>query len=97
MDTIQNVLAQVVIPGLLALLVAFLIALAKAWREKIKDERLRAIVDALVKAAEQLYGAGKGAVKRDYVYNQAAVQQLPVKRADLEAAVYDLNAKQPSA
>jgi len=91
MDKIQMVLQGLILPGAGALLVGFLAALARQYIERIKDERLRALLLALAKAAEQIYGPGQGEVKRNYVLQQARLRGLNgVKSADLEAAVWEM-------
>ncbi len=91
MDRLEMIVQGLILPGAGALLVGFLAALAKQYIERIKDERLRALLLALVKAAEQIYGPGQGEAKRDYVLQQARLRGLSaVKRADLEAAVWQM-------
>lgn len=91
MDRIQMILQGLILPGAGALLVGFLAALARQYIERIKDERLRALLLALVKAAEQIYGPGQGAAKRDYVLQQARLRGVnKVYSAELEAAVWEM-------
>ena len=83
------------LPGLGALVTGFLCSLAGAYIKKIKDEHLRALLTALVQAAEQIYGDGNGDLKRAYVLSEAHAQGLgAVRTADLEAAVYGLKQEQ---
>jgi len=88
MDLAKEVLVNLVVPGLVALLLAGLFEVAREYAGKIKNERLREIVLALVKAAEQMYGKGRGTEKK-----AAVVEAAPkgVTDAMIEAAVYDLN------
>ena len=48
---------------------------------------MTATVRTLVYAAEQLYGAGKGAEKLDYVIKELEARGFTVDRAAIEAAV----------
>ena len=98
MEEIQVVLRQwltgALVPGLEAVLAMAAIALLREWGRRLKDERGRRALAALVEAAEQLYGAGKGEAKRRYVRERMkdkGLQQLG--REDLESAVYGLNNK----
>ena len=45
----------------------------------------------LVFAAEQIFGAGKGAVKLDYVEDELRTRGLKVDAAAIEAAVREMN------
>ena len=79
------------LPGLGALVTGFLCSLANLYIKRLKDERLRSLLMALVQAAEQIYGQGNGDLKRAYVLSEARAQGLGlVRTADLEAAVYGL-------
>jgi len=90
---IEWLLQAIMLPGMSTLLVAFLCALAAKYLERLKDERLRELLVMLVKAAEQIYGPGRGDLKRDYVSQQARAQGLgDVAGANLEAAVYEMKA-----
>jgi len=86
MDTIREFLVSVALPAMGTVLLVALFSVAKQYAAKIKDERLRRLVEALVMAAEQIYGAGKGAEKKAYV--QAALPKN-VPDALIEATVYD--------
>ncbi len=91
MQKIQWILEAIVLPGTSTLLVGYLCALAAKYIQRLKDQRLRELLLALVKAAEQIYGAGTGDLKRDYVLQQARAQGLAgVSSAKLEAAVYEM-------
>ncbi len=80
MEQIQSFLLTVALPAAGTILFVALIAVAKQYAAKIKDERLRRLVEALVMAAEQIYGAGKGAEKKAYV-------QAPFRRGLYRRAV----------
>lgn len=78
-------------PGVGALAVAVLFRVAHHYTAKVRDERLRAVLTELTKAAEQIYGSGKGPAKLRYVQEQAKRRGLgTVGQEQIEAAVYDL-------
>lgn len=54
---------------------------------------LQATVDILVSAAEQLYGAGHGTEKLEYVKNELEIRGYTVDVAAIEAAVRELTAR----
>jgi len=88
-DMAREWLVQMVVPGLGAALLVALIAFVRQYASQMKDERVRQVLLALVQAAEQLYGAGKGEAKRRFVrerMKQKGLQDLG--REELEAAVY---------
>ena len=92
LQSISICLKDIVVPGVGALLIAFLANLARYYIRRIKDERLRQLLLELVKAAEQIYGSGKGAAKRRYVLQQARRVGYPdVTRQEVETAVFDMN------
>ncbi len=91
MEELIEYLNSLILPGLGSLLIAVLFALARHYIQQIKNMQLRQALLDLVKAAEQIYGAGKGAAKRRYVMERARRRRLqPVAREDVEAAVYEL-------
>lgn len=91
MQKVQWMLEAVMLPGVSTLLVGFLCALAAQYLQRLKDERLRELLLALVRAAEQIYGSGSGERKREYVLQQARAQGLTgVNSARLEAAVWEM-------
>lgn len=74
--------------GLLAAIITWkVIPWIKARTTAEQQTMLRATIRTLVYAAEQIYGAGKGAEKLDYVAAQLAVKGFAVDRAEIEAAV----------
>lgn len=89
----QNIDLTPLFQALIALLGAIitykLVPWIKARTTNEQQEALRATVRTLVFAAEQVYGAGKGAEKLDYVIAQLAAKGYTVDRAEIEAAVYD--------
>lgn len=92
LQSISFCLKEIAVPGVGALLIAFLANLARHYIRRIKDERLRQLLLDLVKAAEQIYGSGKGAAKRRYVLQEARHRGYPdVIRQQVEAAVHELN------
>lgn len=56
---------------------------------------LEATVDILVRAAEQLYGAGHGPEKLQYVKDELELRGYTVDTAAIEAAVRELAGKPP--
>lgn len=90
-ETIGQVLTGVVLPGLGSALLVAAITLARVYAQQLKSERQRQILLALVKAAEQLYGEGKGEAKRRFVRERMKQKGLgDLGREELEAAVYEL-------
>lgn len=74
--------------GLLAAIITWkVIPWIKARTTAEQQTMLRATVRTLVYAAEQIYGAGKGKEKLDYVSAQLAAKGFTVDRAEIEAAV----------
>lgn len=74
--------------ALLATLVTYkLIPWIKARTTAEQQSLLAATVKTLVYAAEQLYGAGKGAEKLDYVIKELEARGFTADRAAIEAAV----------
>ena len=80
-----------VINAVIALLAAgvsvFLIPWIKSKTTAEQQALLTAMVRTLVYAAEQLYGAGKGAEKLDYVIKELEARGFTADRAAIEAAV----------
>ena len=87
-------LKSVLLPGVSTIVVGFLCQLVRQYIRRINDERLRAFLEQLVKAAAQIYGSGEGAAKYEYVVRQAQHRGYQVSRADVEAVVHDLNAQE---
>lgn len=56
-----------------------------------QQEYLLATTRVLVYAAEQLYGAGKGSAKLQYVQDELESRGLKVDAAAIEAAVCEMN------
>lgn len=93
MEIVSQWLLQAVVPGLGAALLVAVIAFVRQYAKSLQDERLRNLLLALVKAAEQLYGPGKGEAKRRYVREKMKEKGLQtLSREDMEAAVYELKA-----
>jgi len=85
------------IPGVSGLLLVLAFQVATHYIGKIRDERLRALLYELVKAAEQIYGAGNGPAKLRYVEEQATRRGLGgVTRDAIEASVWDLRTGNPA-
>ena len=93
-EVLRDWLTGTILPGLGAAFVVAAIGLLREWAKQLKDERARQALMALVEAAEQLYGPGKGEAKRRYVRERMKQQGLEkMGREDLESAVYGLNSK----
>lgn len=68
-----------------------LFKIAHQWAAGLKDERIAALADKLVLAAEQQFGAGAGETKLNWVLEQSWCKGLGVDREDIEAAVRIMN------
>lgn len=81
-----------ILQAAIALLAALVTSRLIPWlNSRMTDDqlaRMRAAVKVAVFAAEQLYGAGKGAEKLDYALNWLRNQGYDVNRAEIEAAVW---------
>ncbi len=89
---LERFLCWIALPGSLGILIWALIYWVSASLSKVNSQRRWYVLAVLVKAAEQLYGPGKGEAKRRYVrerMKQSGLEKLG--REDLEAAVYQLN------
>ena len=74
--------------ALLASIVTYkLIPWLKARTTAEQQSMMRAAVKTLVFAAEQIYGAGQGAEKLDFVIRQLENQGFTANRLEVEAAV----------
>lgn len=80
---------QAVIALLAALVTYRLIPWIRANTTLRQQAFIQATVQTLVYAAEQLYGAGNGSKKLEYVKEQLAKKGFDVDRAEIEAAVYE--------
>jgi len=90
--TVAEWLRELVLPGLGTLVATAVFALLRKYIQQLSDERLRALLTELVRAAEQIYGPGRGADKRRYVTEQLRLQGVTdVPRHIIEAAVYDMS------
>lgn len=88
---VGKLMFNAVLPVLVSVLVLYLVRIAKEHVGKIKDEKLRLLVEELVRAAEQIYGAGGGIFKYKYVVGELKHKGKKVGRAAIEAAVYELS------
>lgn len=86
-------LTQIVV-ALIGLLSAFITYRLIPWLKTNTDEKQRAMIKAAVQtavfAAEQIYGAGEGDKKFDYVVNWLKEQGYDVGKTEIESAVYEL-------
>ncbi|MEF9972821.1 MAG: phage holin, LLH family [Clostridia bacterium] len=84
-----------IITALLGVLATLVTAYVVPWlRGKIGEENYRrslAMIETLVKAAEQLYGAGKGQEKLQYVKGEMIKRGMTLDADAIEAAVYELS------
>lgn len=78
---------QAIIALLAALVTYKLIPWIKAKTTSEQQTMMKATVKTLVYAAEQIYGAGNGEAKLDYVVQQLTGKGFTVDRAEIEAAV----------
>ena len=78
---------DVILPGAGSILLLAALGYVREWAAKIRDERYRALVLALVRAAEQLNGPKEGEAKLDYVTAELAARKQPVDRAVIESVV----------
>ena len=87
-DLTQIVVALI---GLLSALITYrLIPWLKANTNIKQQAIIKAAIQTAVYAAEQIYGAGEGEKKFDYVVNRLKEQGYDVGKTDIEAAVYEL-------
>jgi len=89
-NEIWQLIWQMVMPVLAGYLILYGAALLKANLDRIGDEKLREFLERLVGAAEQIYGAGEGPAKLEYVAREATNAGQNFTRADIEAAVWNL-------
>lgn len=82
-------LLQAIIALLAAIITAKLIPWIKAHTNQQQQILLNATVQILVSAAEQLYGAGEGAKKLEYVKAELEKRGFTADVAAIEAAVRD--------
>lgn len=78
---------QAIIALLAALVTYKLVPWIKSKTTAEQQALLSATVRTLVYAAEQLYGAGKGAEKLDFVVGELEKRGFTADRAEIEAAV----------
>lgn len=80
---------QAIITLLAAIVTYKLIPWIKAKTTNEQQVMLEATIRTLVFAAEQMYGAGKGRQKLDYVVDHLKKRGFTVDRAEIEATVYN--------
>lgn len=78
---------QAIIALIAALITAKLVPWIKARTTVEQQALLRATIKTLVFAAEQLYGAGEGEQKLDYVIKQLEDRGFTANRAEIEAVI----------
>ena len=79
---------QAVISLLAALITFKLIPWIKSKTTEKQQENLQALIRVLVFAAEQMYGAGKGAEKMEYVCAELRARGYTVDISQIEAEVF---------
>lgn len=93
----MNIDLTPIIQAILALLAALITYKLVPWlKEKTTNEQrvyLKATLKTLVFAAEQLYGAGAGAEKLDYVICELKKRGFDADRAEIEATVNEFFGK----
>ncbi len=93
----MNIDLTPIIQAILALLAALITYKLVPWiKAKTTNEQrvyLKATIKTLVFAAEQLYGAGAGAEKLDYVVKELNKRGFDVDRAEIEATVNEFFGK----
>lgn len=80
---------QAVLALLAALITYKLIPWIKTKTTREQQELLLSVTSVLVFAAEQLYGAGRGEEKLDYVVRELETRGFTADRAAIEAVVRD--------
>lgn len=78
---------QAVIALLAAIVTYKLIPWIKSKTSEQQQLLLKSVVSTLVFAAEQMYGAGKGAEKLDYVVGELNKRGYTADRAQIEATI----------
>lgn len=93
----SNIDLTPIVQAFIALLAALITAKVIPWiKSKTTTQQqilLQATVDILVSAAEQLYGAGHGPEKLQYVKNELELRGFNIDTAAIEAAVRELTGK----
>lgn len=84
-------LIEVVIALIAALISTKLIPWIKTRATAEQQALLQATIKTLVYAAEQLYGAGTGSAKLDYVVEELEKRGYTADRAQIEAAVMQMS------
>lgn len=94
-----TILVQAIITLAATLITAYLVPYIKAKAGTAKYDRAMQMVRVAVRAAEQLYGAGKGDEKLKYVENRLLEQGIKIDLADIkdmiESEVYKLTETSP--
>ncbi len=94
MEVIGGWLREVLLPGVGTVLFAAAFGLVRRYASRLEDERLRQLLLELVRAAEQIYGPGRGEAKRDYVIAKLREHgYTDVDRAKIEAMVFEVDGR----
>lgn len=95
MDEITSKIIEIVLALLAVILTRYAVPAIRAYLESKNAQNLEALIDELVKAAEQLIkGEKKGGARLSYVeemLNAKGIQMDDEVRAKVESAVYRLN------
>ena len=95
MDEITSKIIEIVLALLAVILTRYAVPAIRAYLESKNAQSLEALIDELVKAAEQLIkGEKKGEARLSYVeemLNAKGIQMDDEVRAKVESAVYRLN------
>lgn len=81
---------QAVIALAAALITAFVIPWIKSKTTLEQQRMMAAVIQTLVTGAEQLYGAGNGAEKLDFVLQELEKRGYTADRVEVEAAVHNV-------
>lgn len=89
-EIVGTYLRDVILPLLGTLLAMAAIAYLRSLAARTEDDRLRAFIEELVRAAEQMFGPKAGEQKLKWVEEQARENGRDAPRSMIEAAVRDL-------
>ena len=90
----MNIDITQIVVALIGLLSAFITYRLIPWIKANTDEKQRVMIKAAVQtavfAAEQIYGAGEGEKKFEYVVNWLKEHGYDAGKTEIESAVYEL-------
>lgn len=82
-------IVQAFIALLATVVTCYLIPWIRARTNEKQRDYIRSVIRALVYAAEQLYGAGNGKKKLEYVCEELELRGYDIDLSEIEASVYD--------